>query len=317
MLCQKHEISIIMMKLLYYAYVGISSRHIHFAINKPNGPVAIAPLYPNLPRSSPMVDVPNWDDDVFLTPGRDNAPLSSRFTESEQSTTCIVLRPLISYDRQIPRYQFGSIVCPSNPLTQSQRRPDRSFHFNSIHLANCPRFSKPGPSCLPMVNNPVRPSTTLRWKATTIPLLNFDLPILLHILNQPYEWDPFQLTTVPIYSNKKLHHKKLSTKQSPPRTILTMPFKATKARTNADKGSGTKVPPSTTVTMSTPPPETLQMSSAEYSLAKSLQTKSKSHALYPPLGHHPLEATLPFSSAKERSRLLNPLLALTGRAPRT
>jgi hypothetical protein len=93
-----------MLKLLYYAYVGISSRHLHFAINKANGPVAIAPFNPNLPRSSPMVNIPNWDDDVYLTPQRDNALLFSRFTKSEQFTMCVILHPLISYDRQIPRY---------------------------------------------------------------------------------------------------------------------------------------------------------------------------------------------------------------------
>jgi hypothetical protein len=149
----KHEIYVRMMKLLYYAYVRISSRHLHFAINKANGPVAFAPFYPNLPQSSPMVDIPNWDDDVYLMPRRNNALLSFRFTESEQFTMRVVLHPLISYDCQIPEYQFESIICPSNPLTQSQRRPDCSFHFNSIRPANHPRFSKPGPSCLPMVNN--------------------------------------------------------------------------------------------------------------------------------------------------------------------
>jgi hypothetical protein len=96
--------------------------------------------------------------------------------------------------------------------------------------------------------------------------------------------------------------KKLSTKKSPPRMILTIPFKATIVRTNANDSSGTKVPPSPTITMCSPPPKTLQMSSAKHSLAQSLQTKSNSHAPYPPLGHHPLDATtLLFCKGKKRA----------------
>jgi hypothetical protein len=180
-----------MLKSLYYAYVGISSHHPHFAINKANGPVAIAPLTPNLPRLSLMVNVPNWDDDVYLMPRRNDATITSRFTESEPFAMYDVSCLSIHHNQQLPWCHFKSILHLSKPSTQSQCRLHPHYWFDLIRPAAHPRFAKPGPSCLLMVHDLVQQSTKLCWAVTTIPLLDYGAPFLLQILNHPYEQDPF------------------------------------------------------------------------------------------------------------------------------
>jgi hypothetical protein len=54
------------MNFLYYAYGGICSPHPHNAINKAYGLVAAAPLTPSWPGLPPLVDIPIWDDDIYL-----------------------------------------------------------------------------------------------------------------------------------------------------------------------------------------------------------------------------------------------------------
>jgi hypothetical protein len=113
-------------------------------------------------------------------------------------------------------------------------------------------------------------------------MLDYDLPFLLQFPHPSYKRAPFQITNNPTYSSKNLQHKKSSIKPLPPLLIHTMPFNAN-TRIIANKGSGNKVPPSTTVLMSKSPPESLQMSGAEHPLAKGLQTKAKMNAPYPPI----------------------------------
>ncbi len=72
-----------MIIFLYYAYVGICSRHPHTALNKANGLVATAPLTSNQPCPSPLVDIPNWVDDVYLKKRGADAFIGSRFAKSE------------------------------------------------------------------------------------------------------------------------------------------------------------------------------------------------------------------------------------------
>jgi hypothetical protein len=71
------------MIFLYYAYGGIRSTHPHIAINKANGSVAAALLAPNWPGPSPLVVIPNWDDDIYLIMCGADAFFYSRFAKSE------------------------------------------------------------------------------------------------------------------------------------------------------------------------------------------------------------------------------------------
>jgi hypothetical protein len=72
-----------MINFLYYTYGGICSRHPHIALNKANGLVATAPLSSNWPCPlSPLVNIPNWVDDVYLTGCGTDAFIGSRFAKS-------------------------------------------------------------------------------------------------------------------------------------------------------------------------------------------------------------------------------------------
>jgi hypothetical protein len=69
--------------------------------------------------------------------------------------------------------------------------------------ADCPRFAKPGLSCIPMVYNLVQPSPILQGSAATIPLLDCDLPFSLRFSHHPYKIRPhFKYTIIPIYFGK-------------------------------------------------------------------------------------------------------------------
>jgi hypothetical protein len=71
------------MNFLYYAYGGTRSPHPHIAINKANGLVVAAPLTPSWPGPPPLVDIPNWDDDIYLKRRGADAFFGSRFAKSE------------------------------------------------------------------------------------------------------------------------------------------------------------------------------------------------------------------------------------------
>jgi hypothetical protein len=79
----KHETSTIMIRLSYYAYIGISSLHHQFVFSKANGLVATAPPCPTWPQLICSINVLNWVDDIYLTLGIITAPIYSRFAESE------------------------------------------------------------------------------------------------------------------------------------------------------------------------------------------------------------------------------------------
>ncbi len=79
----KRETSTIMIQLLYYAYVGISSQHHQFVSSKANGLVAIAPPRPAWLQLIRSINVPNRVEDIYLTLGIVTAPIYSRFAKSE------------------------------------------------------------------------------------------------------------------------------------------------------------------------------------------------------------------------------------------
>jgi hypothetical protein len=108
----KLEISSIMMQFLYYAYVGICSRHPHIALNKANGLVATAPLTCNWPWPSPLVDIPNWVNEVYLTGCGADASIGSRFAKSEPYALCVdFLLPL--WPQSYPVQQLSIPNIPS------------------------------------------------------------------------------------------------------------------------------------------------------------------------------------------------------------
>jgi hypothetical protein len=67
------------MIFLYYAYGGTCSPHPHIVFNKANGLVTAAPLSSIWPGPSPLVDIPNWDNDVYLTGGGADASLHQKW----------------------------------------------------------------------------------------------------------------------------------------------------------------------------------------------------------------------------------------------
>ena len=75
-----------MLKILYYAYVGIRSSCTESTFNKAFGSIAIAPLPANLVRSMVFADAPTWFDDIYLNCPALAASYSSRFTKSEGIT---------------------------------------------------------------------------------------------------------------------------------------------------------------------------------------------------------------------------------------
>jgi hypothetical protein len=81
------------MIFLYYAYGGIRSTHPHIAINKANGLVAAALLTPNWPDPSPLVVIPNWDDDIYLI----MCGADAFFTPGSPNQSYIMLSALSSF----------------------------------------------------------------------------------------------------------------------------------------------------------------------------------------------------------------------------
>ncbi len=144
-----------MIRLLYYAYVGISSLHHQFVSSKANGLVAIAPPHPAWPQLICSVDVPNLIDDVYLTLGIITAPIYSRFAESEFDRQHGAHH--IAFPHKIPTFQS-----PSHPETilldhtsQWSIRCCSFCRFHSAHLSTAPRFTKPGSSSITMVHDTV------------------------------------------------------------------------------------------------------------------------------------------------------------------
>jgi hypothetical protein len=171
------------MIFLYYAYGETCSPHPHIVFNKANGLVAAAPLSSIWPGPSPLVDIPNWDDDVYLTGGGADASLGSRFTESEPYARRIVFL-LMLWPRSSPSHPTAPPCAPT-----SQLHCKRSFlhRLHIIHPSVRPRFAKLGSSWIPMVQgHSVTPLSTLRCSACTIPTLDFDLPAVLFYFHRPY-----------------------------------------------------------------------------------------------------------------------------------
>jgi hypothetical protein len=171
------------MNFLYYAYGGIRSPHPHIAINKANGLVAAAPLTPSWPGLPPLVDIPNWDDDIYLKRRGADAFFGSRFAESESCARhgvfLLPLRPHI-----YPSLPTFSFCAP----TAKWRQEHQFLHCRQItHPADRSRLAKPGLSWILMVQvTSVTPSSTLRGSACTIPTSNFNLPIVLFHFHCPY-----------------------------------------------------------------------------------------------------------------------------------
>jgi hypothetical protein len=240
-----------------------------------------------------MFDVLNWDNDVYLTGCCDDAPIGSRFAESELYTMHIVSHPS-SCSHHLSSQKITEPNAHSfEPASQCHQRIQLLHCLLMIRPADHPRFAKPGSSYLPMVHDLVQPSPILQGSAATIPPMGCDLPSHYVFSHHPYKnRPPFKYTIIPMYFCTNLEHKQSLIKPLPPLQIYTMPTKKSKARSITNNGSGTKVPPSTTVPMHKSPPKLLQMSSAAYALAKRPQTKSKVNAPYPPIGHHPSKPTM-------------------------
>jgi hypothetical protein len=176
-----------MIQFLYYAYVGICSCHPHIAPNKANGLTTTALLTSNWPCPSPMVDILNWVDDVYLKRCGANASIGSRFAESEPYARRVVFSllpwPLSSLVKR-PSIPNVPSVAPASQLHQELKL---LHQLRIIHPADRPRFDEPGLLCFPMVHDLVQPpSTTLQGSAATIPLLDFDLPLVLFYSHHPY-----------------------------------------------------------------------------------------------------------------------------------
>ena len=75
-----------MIKILYYAYVGIRSLRPDLPFNKANESSAIAPLPAKLMHLPSITDHHIWLDDIYLNLHIPAASISSRFTESEDIT---------------------------------------------------------------------------------------------------------------------------------------------------------------------------------------------------------------------------------------
>jgi hypothetical protein len=174
-----HQIFYNMIRFLYYAYVGIRSRHPHIALNKANRLAVTAPLTSSWPHLSPLVDIPNWVDDVYLKRRGADSSIGSRFAKSEPYARRVVFS-LPPWPRSSPVKQPSIPNVPSlAPASQSHQELKLFHQLHIIHQADPPRFTKPGLLCFPMVHNLVQPLSTLRGSATTIPPLDFDLPFIL------------------------------------------------------------------------------------------------------------------------------------------
>ena len=145
--------------------------------------VAAAPLSSIWPGPLPLVDIPNWDDDVYLTGGGADASLGSRFTESEPYAWRVVFLLMIW-----PRSSPSQPTAPScAPTSQLHRERPFLHRLHIIHPSDCPRFAELGSLWIPMVQgHSVTPPSTLRWSACTIPTLDFYLPAVLFYFHRPY-----------------------------------------------------------------------------------------------------------------------------------
>ena len=171
------------MNFLYYAYGGICSPHLHNAINKANGLFAAAPLTPSWPGLPPLVDIPNWDDVIYLKRRGADAFFGSRFAKSEPyARHGVFLLPL--WPHIYPSLPTFSFCAP----TAKWRQEHQFLHRHQItHPADRSRLAKPGLSWIPMVQaTSVTPSSTLRGSACTIPTSDFNLPIVLFHFHRPY-----------------------------------------------------------------------------------------------------------------------------------
>jgi hypothetical protein len=171
------------MIFLYYAYSGTRSPHPHIVFNKANGLVATASLSSIWPGPLPLVDIPNWDDDVYLTGGGADASLGSRFTESEPYAWRVVFL-LMLWPRSSPSHPTAP---PCAPTSQLHCKRPFLHRLHIIHPSDRPRFAKLGSSWIPMVQgHSVTPPSTLHCSAFTIPTLDFDLPVVLFYFHHTY-----------------------------------------------------------------------------------------------------------------------------------
>ncbi len=179
-----------MIQFLYYAYVGICSRHPHIALNKANWLAATAPLTSNWMCPSPLVDIPNWVDDVYLKRRGADTSIGSRFAKSEPYAWRVVFS-LLPWTCSSPVKRPSIPNIPSFAPASRLHQELKLFHqLRIIHPADRPRFAKPGSLCFPMVHNLVQPPFALRGSAATIPLLDFDLPFILFYSHCPYNSQP-------------------------------------------------------------------------------------------------------------------------------
>ncbi len=119
------------MIFLYYAEGGTRSPHPHIVFNKANGLVAAAPLSSIWPGPLPLVDIPNWDDEVYLTRGGADASLGSRFTESEPYAQCVVFL-LMLWPRSSPSHPTAPPRCTHIPVASWTSFSPSSSHHPSI-----------------------------------------------------------------------------------------------------------------------------------------------------------------------------------------
>ncbi len=171
------------MNFLYYAYGGIHSPHSHVAINKANGLVAAASLTPSWPGPPPLVDIPNWDDDIYLKRHGADAFFGSWFAKSEPYAWHGVFL-LLLWPHIYPSLPTFSFCAP----TAKWRQEHQFLHrCQFTHPADHSRLAKPGLSWILMVQaTSVTPSSTLRGSACTILSSDFNLPIVLFHFHRPY-----------------------------------------------------------------------------------------------------------------------------------
>ena len=168
------------MNFLYYAYGGICCPHPHNAINKANGLFAAAPLTPSWPGLPPLVDIPNWDDDIYLKRRGADAFFGSRFAKSELYYAQRVVFLLLLWTR-------GSASIPNAPSCTPiaskwhRERPLLIYCPHIIHPLDLTRLANPASSSFPMVQEP---SSTLHGTVCTIPTFDFGLPVVLFFFHE-------------------------------------------------------------------------------------------------------------------------------------
>jgi hypothetical protein len=147
----------------------------------------MAPLTSNRPRPSPLVDVPNWVNDVYLKRRGADASIGSRFDESEPYAWHVVfLLPQWICCSLVKQPSFYNVLSFA-PASWLHQEIHFLHQFCIIHPTDCPRFAKPRPPCFPMVPDLVQPpSTALQGSAATILPLDFVLPFILLFSHHPY-----------------------------------------------------------------------------------------------------------------------------------